>query len=63
MVACWWNWAEHSLSIVFIPPVYEEYRGYVVFAFSVCVCVCVCVFVCKLFLSSKIPQQLLDLEV
>ena len=27
-----------------IPPVYEVYRGYIVFAFSVCVCVCV--FVC-----------------
>ena len=27
----------------FIPPVYEVYRGYIVFAFSVCVCVCVLV--------------------
>ena len=30
-----------------IPPVYEVYRGYIVFAFSVtmfvCLCVCVCV--------------------
>ena len=26
---------------IFIPPVYEVYRGYIVFAFSVCVFVCV----------------------
>ena len=26
---------------VIIPPVYEVYRGYIVFAFSVCLCVCV----------------------
>ena len=45
--------------ILFIPPVYEVYRGYIVFAFSVCVCVCV--FVCKLFFPSKISQELLDL--
>ena len=30
----------HNLVVV-IPPVYEEYRGYIVFAFSVCVFVCV----------------------
>ena len=29
----------YSLTI-FIPPVYEVYRGYIVFAFSVCLCVC-----------------------
>ena len=28
---------------IVIPPVYEVYRGYIVFAFSVCVWVCVCV--------------------
>ena len=26
---------------IFIPPVYEEYRAYIVFAFSVCLYVCV----------------------
>ena len=26
--------------IAYIPPVYEVYRGYIVFAFSVCLCVC-----------------------
>ena len=26
---------------IVIPPVYEVYRGYIVFAFSVCLCVCV----------------------
>ena len=35
--------------MIFIPPVYEVYRGYIVFAFSVCVCV----FVCKLFFFVK----------
>ena len=30
---------ESSKSII-IPPVYEVYRGYIVFAFSVCVFVC-----------------------
>ena len=39
---------------IIIPPVYEVYRGYIVFAFSVCVCVLT-------FFSSKISQQLLDL--
>ena len=29
------------ISTFVIPPVYEVYRGYIVFAFSVCVCVCV----------------------
>ena len=38
-----------------IPPVYEVFRGYIVFAFSVCLCVCVFTF----FLS-KISQELLD---
>ena len=40
---------------IFIPPVYKVYRGFIVFAFSICVCVC------KLFFSSKISQELLDL--
>ena len=26
-------------NVLVIPPVYEVYRGYIVFAFSVCVCV------------------------
>ena len=43
-----------------IPPVYEVYRGFIGFAFSVCVCVCMCLFVCKLFLS-KVSQELLCL--
>ena len=30
---------------LFIPPAYEVYRGYIVFAFSVYMFVCVCVFV------------------
>ena len=29
--------------IIFIPPAYEVYRGYIVFAFSVYMFVCVCV--------------------
>ena len=37
-------------------PRYEVYRGYIVFAFSVIMFVCL--FVCKLFFSSKISQQL-----
>ena len=44
---------------IIIPPVYEVYRGYIVFAFSVRMFVCVCV--CKLFFPSKISQKLLDL--
>ena len=38
-------------------------RGYIVFAFSIImfVCLSVCLFVCKLFFSSKISQQLLGL--
>ena len=35
-----------------IPPVYEVYRGYIVFAFSVCVCLCVNFFFCQRFLSN-----------
>ena len=48
---------------IIIPPVYEVYRGYIVFAFSVImfVCLSVCLSVCKLFFLSKISQQLLDL--
>ena len=46
---------------IIIPPAYEVYRGYIVFAFSVYmfVCVCVCVFVN--FFLSKISRKLLDL--
>ena len=52
-----------GIGSIFIPPVYEVYRGYIVFAFSVImfVCLSVCLFVCKLFFLSKISQQLLDL--
>ena len=32
-----------NFSSLIIPPVYEVYRGYIVFAFSVCVLVCLCV--------------------
>ena len=49
---------------IFIPPAYEVYRGYIVFAFSVYmfVCVCVCVCVCLLtFFLSKISPKLLGL--
>ena len=48
---------------VWLYPRYEVYRGYIVFAFSVImfVCLSVCWFVCKLFFSSKISQQLLGL--
>ena len=40
---------------IFIPLVYEVYRGYIVFAFSVTmfVCLCVCVCVCVNFFSVK----------
>ena len=43
-------------TLIFIPPVYEVYRGYIVFAFSVCVFVCVLT-----FFPSKISQELLYL--
>ena len=41
--------------VIIIPPVYEVYRGYIVFAFSVIMFVClfVCLSVCKLFFSVK----------
>ena len=47
--------------VMFIPPVYEVYRGSIVFAFSVTTFVCLCV--CKLFFSSKTSQDLLDLGI
>ena len=40
---------------IVIPPIYKIYRGYIVFVFSVTM------FVCKLFCSSKISQELLNL--
>ena len=40
-----------------IPPVYEVYRGYIVFAFSVCVFVCLCV--CKLFFRQRFLRNYL----
>ena len=42
-----------KIYVVIIPPVYEVYKGYIVFAFSVCVCVC------KLFFPSKISKDYL----
>ena len=51
--------AVRPILFIFIPPVYEVYRGYIVFAFSVTMFVCLCV--CKLFFSSKISQELLDI--
>ena len=49
-------WSAFSLIFhLVIPLVYEVYRGYIVFAFSMCLCVC------NHFFSSKNSQQLLDL--
>ena len=48
-----------DLNQIFIPPAYEVYRGYIVFAFSVTMFVCL--FVCKLFFPSEISRKLLDL--
>ena len=45
---------------VIIPPAYEVYRGYIVFAFSVYVFVCGRVCLLTFFLS-KISRKLLDL--
>ena len=46
--------------VLIIPPVYEVYRGYIVFAFSVCVWVCVCVnfFSVKDFSGTTVPRIL-----
>ena len=54
------------VQFIFIPPVYEVYKGYIVFVFTVTMFVCVCGgggegFACKLFFSSKISQELLNL--
>ena len=46
------------ISELIIPPVYEVYRGYIVFAFSVCVCVCVNFFFVKDFSGSTVPRIL-----
>ena len=51
----------HNILGIFIPPVYEVYRGYIVFVFSVTMFVCMCVCVCKFFFSSKISQELQNL--
>ena len=69
MPHCWKShvvahiWAATLYFSVYLYPRYEVYRGYIVFAFSVImfVCLSVCLFVCKLFFSSKISQQLLGL--
>ena len=45
---------------IIIPPAYEVYRGYIVFAFSVYMFVCVRVCLLTFFLS-KISRKLLDL--
>ena len=47
----------YSACIFIIPPAYEVYRGYIVFAFSVYMFVCLLTF----FLS-KISRKLLDLK-
>ena len=49
--------------IIVIPPLYEVYRGYIVFAFSLTMLVClsVCLSVCKPFFRSRISQKLFDL--
>ena len=44
--------------LIFIPPVYKVYRGYIVFAFSVTMLVCQFV---NFFFPSKISQELLDI--
>ena len=44
--------------ILIIPPVYEVYRGYIVFAFSVCLCVCVNFFFVKDFSGTTVPRIL-----
>ena len=41
---------------IIIPPVYEVYRGYIVFAFSVCVCVCLNFFFLNIFLSNYLTK-------
>ena len=46
----------HGVSFI-IPPVYEVYRGYIVFAFSVCLCVCSLFFV-KDFSGTTVPRIL-----
>ena len=71
MLACGKTWYLKTLYLMFqngtlcelLYPQYEVYKGYIVFAFSVImfVCLSVCLFVCKLFFSSKISQQLLGL--
>ena len=53
-------WKQNKGAMI-LPPVYEVYRGYIVFAFSVCLFVCVCVCVYVNFFPSKISQELLDL--
>ena len=59
--------SETMLTIIIPPvsgirsiPVYEVYRGYIVFAFSVCVCVSLCVnfFFVKDFSGTTVPRIL-----
>ena len=47
-----------QMSFLIIPPVYEVYRGYIVFAFSVCLCVCVHFFFVKDFSGTTVPRIL-----
>ena len=42
-----------DISTFIIPPVYKVYRGYIVFAFSVCLCVC------KLFVHQRFLRNYL----
>ena len=51
-----------AISYIYTPGIYEVYRGYIVFEFSVKMFVCVCVCVCVLtFFLSKISLELLDI--
>ena len=45
----------------YTPGIYEVYRGYIVFVFSVKMFVCVCACVCVNFFLSKISLELLDI--
>ena len=50
--------AMEKVICIITPPVYQVYRGYIVFAFSVTMCVCLCV---NFFYQSKISRVLLYL--
>ena len=50
------KWSMSSIFEIIIPPAYEVYRGYIVFAFSVymfvCVRACLLTFFCQRFLGN-----------